>query len=225
MADKKELEKLVLRKIYNENNKGEYELVDDKTEKPDFIMKDLKSGDLFGVEVTNMYYNQFSAMLKQKPEVVYDMLKNGIYRKAQGILNKHQLYIEFNNSWHYIGNTIGESFKKYDDYINALVNTIQEKNKKAKDYNKSLNYCELFINDRENFLEFKNVNQLSYLENSKKLLKVINDSPFKRIYFFTIIDKKEMLLVLGDMFSGPLSVSEKEMIQHKKHMSQLYKNS
>ena len=225
MKDKKELEKQVLNKIYNDGNKSEYALIDDKTEKPDFIMKDLKNGELFGVEVTDMYYNQFSAMLKQKPEVVYDMLKNGIYRKAQGILNKQQLYIELGNSWHYIGDTIDEAFKKYDDYINALVTTIQEKNKKIMNYNKDLSYCELFINDKENFLAFKNVGQLAYLEKSEKLNKVMNNSPFKRIYFFTIIDRKEMLLLVGDIHTGPLSISKKEMNQHKKYMSELYKKT
>ncbi len=211
MTDKKEKEKIVLRYIYNEKNEDKYELIDNNSEQPDFIIKDLNTGGLFGVEVTDMYYDRFSAMLKEKPGVIADMLKKGIYRNAIGVLNKHQLYIELNNSWHYIGETIGEKFKKYDDYIDALVKTIEEKNEKEKNYNKNLKYNELFINDKENYLAFKNTKQLACLENSEKLLKAINNSPFKRIYFFTIVDKNNMLLLVGDTSTGPLAISEQDM--------------
>ena len=57
MEEKKEKEKIILKKIYNEKNKSKYMLVDDTSEKPDFIMRNLKNGDIFGVEVTNMYYD------------------------------------------------------------------------------------------------------------------------------------------------------------------------
>lgn len=222
MVEKKEKEKIVLRKIYNEKNKNEYKLIDDTSEKPDFIMKNLKNDDVFGVEVTNMYYDEFSARLKEIPNYVGEMIKNGIPRKATGILNKHQLYIEIDKSWHYIGETIGESFKKYDDYINALINTINTKSVKAKKYNNSLKYIELFINDRENYLAFKDVKHLSYLENSEELKQAINKSPFKRIYFFTVVNRKEMLLLVGDLTTGLLSITDKEMNEHQKYMNQLF---
>ena len=223
MDEKKEKEKIILKKIYNEKNKNKYRLVDDTAEKPDFTMEDLKNGDIFGVEVTNMYYDEFSARLKEIPNYIGEMLKNGIPRKATGILNKHQLYIEIDKSWHYIGDTIGESFKKYDDYIDALVNTINTKSIKAKKYNNKLKYIELFINDKENYLTFKNIKHLAYLEKSEKLWQVINKSPFKRIYFFTIVDRKEMLLLIGDTKTGPLSITAEEMNKHQKYMKELLK--
>ena len=225
MDEKKQKEKTILKKIYNEKNENQYKLIDDKSEKPDFIIKDLNNNELFGVEVTNMYYDQFSARLKEIPNYVEDMLENGIPRKAEGILNKHQLYVELNDSWHYIGDTIGESFKKYDDYIEALIRTIKEKNYKSKNYNKDLKYYELFINDRENFLAFKSIKHLAYLEKSEELRKVINDSPFRRIYFFTIIDKKDMMLLVGDTTSGPLKISESDIKEHINYMNQLFENT
>ena len=91
MDEKKEKEKTILKKIYNDKNKKQYALIDDTSERPDFIMKDLNNNELFGVEITNMYYDQFSARLKEIPNCVEDMLKNGIPRKAQGILNEREL--------------------------------------------------------------------------------------------------------------------------------------
>ena len=223
MEEKKEKEKIILKKIYNEKNKSKYMLVDDTSEKPDFIMRNLKNGDIFGVEVTNMYYDEFSARLKEIPNYIGEMLKNGIPRKATGILNKHQLYIKIDKNWHYIGDTIGESFKKYDDYINALVYTINKKSIKAKKYNNNLKYIELFINDKENYLTFKSVKHLAYLEKSEKLWQAINKSPFKRIYFFTIVDRQEMLLLTGDTKTGPLGITAEEMQAHKNYMKELYK--
>ena len=176
MKDKKQMEKIILRKVYNEKNKKKYKLVDEKSERPDFIIEDLNNKEIFGVEITNMYYDEFSARLKEIPNYVGEMLKNGIPRKAEGILTNHQIYANIDGKWIYIGDTIGETFKNYDDYINALVDTINIKSVKAKKYNSDLNYIELFINDKENYLAFKNVKHLAYLEKSEKLKQAIKKS-------------------------------------------------
>ena len=108
-------------------------------------------------------------------------------------------------------------------YIDALVNTINTKSIKAKKYNNKLKYIELFINDKENYLTFKNIKHLAYLEKSEKLWQAINKSPFKRIYFFTIVDRKEMLFLVGDTKTGPLSITDEEMNKHQKYMKELLK--
>ena len=221
MDIKKIKEEQILKKVYNEKNKNLYKLIDNNSEKPDFILKDIKNGDKFGVEITNMYYNEFSARLHEIPNCVNIMLENGIPRRAEGILKKHQLYVEFENSWRYIGDTIGQSFKKYDDYINALINVINKKTMKAKKY-KTLDYLELFIYDKEQYLAFKKIEHLAYLENSEKLKRAINDSPFRRIYFFTVVDKKEMLLLVGDLNSGPLGISDMELKIHREYMEKIF---
>lgn len=220
MNEKKIEEKQILEKIYNNKNENLYKVIDSVSEKPDFILKDLISDELFGVEITNMFYNEFSARL-QIPENVNMMLKNGIPRKAEGVLARHKIYINIENSWHYIGDTIGQSFKDYDDYINAIINTINVKTVKAKKY-KKLDYIELFIYDNENYLRFKKIEDLKYLEGSEKLKNAISNSPFKRIYFFTIVNNYSMLLLNGDISSGPLAISDEKLEIHKNYMKNLF---
>lgn len=217
MLDKKEEEFKTLKKIYNDNIR--YNIIE--SEKPDFIVKDLKYEEEFGVEITELYYNQSSARLQKIPNYTYELLKNGIPRNDQGILNVQQIYISINNKWEYLGDTIGQKFKKYDDYIEAIVNTIITKTKKAKDY-KKLKYLELFIEDKERYLQFKKISDLKYLENSEKLNKAISSSLFKRIYLFTIIDKMEILLIIGDIHSGALYTNENDIKKHQAFMKKIF---
>lgn len=213
---KKEEELEILNKVYNETNG----YVITSSEKPDFILE--KDGEKFGVEITKLYYNTSSARLKEIPDYTYKLLRNGIPRNDQGILNPHMIFVSVDGAWKYLGDTIGEKFKTYDDYISALVRLIKNKTEKAKDYQK-LDYLELFVDDRERYLFFKDISELKYLEQSPELLEVLKDSPFKRIYIFTIIDKKSFLLIKGDLTSGPFQVSEETMVAHQKYMADIYK--
>lgn len=221
--EKKELERKILEKVYNKTNEKIYKIIDNNSEKPDFVLKDLKSNELFGVEITKLYYNESSARLKEIPNYTHKLLQNGIPRKDKGILNPHQIYISINNEWVYFGETIGQSFKKYDDYIDALIRIIKDKTEKAKAY-KKLDYIELFIEDKENYLFFKDIADTEYLEKSRKLQEAINKSPFKRIYIFTIINKQECLKLVGDLSSGPLYESEERLIEQRKKLEEIYKN-
>lgn len=222
-VEKKTQELKILEKVYNSTNNNLYKIIDDKSEKPDFILKDLKNNEEFGVEITKMYYNQSSARLKEISNYVSKLLNNGIPRKDQGILSPHQIYISVNDEWIYFGDTIGQSFKKYNDYVDALIRVINEKKEKAKNY-KKLDYLELFIVDKENYLFFKKIGDLEYLEKSEKLKDAINKSPFRRIYLFTIIDKQEFLMIVGDLHSGPLCVSQEKIKQQKEYMEKIYEN-
>lgn len=214
-------EQKILERVYNKTNKDKFKIIDYNSEKPDFVLEDLSTKEQFGVEITDMYYSQYSAMLKEIPNFISDSLNNGIPRRAQGELNVHQLYVDINNKWTYLGDTIGHKFKKYDDYINRLIETINLKGEKAKKY-KKLDYFELFIDDKEKYLFFKNINELSYLEKSSKLIEAILNSPYKRIYFFTVINRENVLLIFGDLSSGPLLINHKEFIKHKEYMNALY---
>lgn len=219
--EKKDKEKVILRRIYNKKNDNLYELLEDKGEKPDFILKDIKTNEKFGVEVTKLYYNQSTARLKEIPNYETKLLKNGIPRKDKDTLGRHQIYVSINNNWVYLLDRIGHKFGKYDDYIDKLVSIINNKTKKAKNY-QSLTYLELFIDDREDFFNFKNISELKKLDESEEIWNAIEKSPFRRIYLFTIIGQQKMLKIFGDVHSGPLYVGEEVLKKHKEFMDKLY---
>lgn len=214
---KKQNEYKILSKIYN--NSSRY--VIESCEQPDFIIFDKKTNKKFGVEITELYYSSSSAKLKNIPNFVKDCLENGIPRKDQKILSEHLIYMDVNNEWYHIGETIGEKFKTADDYVNAIINTITIKDGKMNKYRTS-DYCELFIQDKENYFFFKEIKKLKELCDSAKLIECINNSKFERIYLFTIVNKQEMLLVFGNVEEGPLAVNKNDLKNHKDYIKSLF---
>lgn len=219
MDEKKKEEYNIVKRIYSD---VEYDI--EFSEKPDFIINKKGEKDKFGVEVTELFYSQSSARLKKIPYYSLKLLKEGIPRKDQGILGEHELYIKDGDEWVYLGKKIDQSFKNYDDYINAIANTIIIKTKKAKSY-KRLKYYELIIEDQEKFLFFKQIRDIEYLEKSKIIQDAIDKSPFKRIYLFTIINKRKVLSIMGDIYSGPLYKNYEEIEKHREYMEELFKKN
>lgn len=213
----KKIEELsVIERIYKEDDGYLIE----SSEQPDFIVSKSKNNK-FGVEVTKLYYNLSSGLLHEKPELKRKFLKNGIPRKNKKDLGIHKIFVSIDGSYHYLTDDIGLDYKKYDDYIDALVRTIDEKNYKAKKY-QELDYYELFIDDKENFLFWKDKKEIELLLNSEKLKMVIQNSPYKRIYLFTYINQEETLTIFGDVTSGPLGVSKEEILQQQQYFKKLF---
>lgn len=218
MANKiEELE--LINKVYN---KKDY--IIKESEQPDFIIKKKGEKKEFGVEVTKLYYSQSSAKLKIYPKYREKFLKEGIPRKDQGYLGIHQLYIQYEGQWVHIGDTIDQSFKSYDDYIDAIISTIEVKNKKIKNYQK-LDYYELFIDDKEQYLQFKNMKEFQKMWQSKKLQEVYNKTPYKRIYFFTVIDGRQVMYMMGELLDGPLDLKQDMLEKQKEYFNKLFKSS
>lgn len=79
---KKSVEKGILHVIYNPN---EYDIIE--FEQPDFILED-KNGNEFGVEITQLYLDESSARLKNKPNYLEDIIQNNkLDKRDVGILN------------------------------------------------------------------------------------------------------------------------------------------
>ena len=214
---KKQNEYKVLSKIYNDSNR----YIIKTCEQPDFIIFDTKTKNNFGVEITDLYYSTSSAKLKNIPNFVGDCLKNGIPKKDQKRLSKQLIYVDIDNRWQYLGDTVGEKFKTIDDYTNALINTITIKDKKMNKYHFN-DYCELFIQDKENYFFFKEIKKLKELYDNVNLNNCIKYSKFERIYLFTVINKHEVLLIFGNVEKGPLAVNETKLKIHKDYMKSLF---
>lgn len=63
---------------------------------------------------------------------------------------------------------------------------------------------------------------MEYLEKLKKSQDAINDLSFKRIYLFTIVNKKDILRIV---VLGPLFESKEKLKKHKKYMEEIFKNN
>jgi len=72
------------------------------------------------------------------------------------------------------------------------------------------------------FSEYTDRKKLKELYNSDKIIECINNSKFERIYLFTIVNKREMLLVFGNVEEGPLAVNKNDLKKHKDYMKLLF---
>lgn len=185
---KKDNEKIILNKIYNTNILNIIE-----TEEPDFIIE--SKNEIFGVEITEFYYNESTARLinyNGYKEKILNSKDNSILDKSDiGKITRKELYIynEKENNWIFLKNYIGiryseneemNVFPNYKEVENKIINIIDKKNNKAKKYQK-LKYLELIIQDKEGIKQA----YLKELSTSKKIITAIKKSKFKRLYIIT----------------------------------------
>lgn len=186
---KKNEEYNVVKKIY-QNEKCNIE----DSEEPDFIIK--TETEKFGVEVTEYYYNESSARLKNYNGYIEKILRNSydetLDKRDVGMIEKHRLYIKNleTNKYDFLTDMVAIRYNttykigqlpEFKDVEKQIIEIIGRKTKKAEHYNKQLEYLELFINDKENYILY----HIKELINSKKILDVVIKSKFKRVYIFS----------------------------------------
>ncbi len=96
MNKKKNFEYIIVSTIYNENEYKYNEINGEKQEKPDFILR-RNNGIEFGVEVTELYYNETSARLKKRPKYVEDIKRGEIDKRDIKLLHVNSLYLDIGN--------------------------------------------------------------------------------------------------------------------------------
>lgn len=196
---KKHKEFLILSKIYTKD-RIEIHIF----EMPDFILK--SSNETFGVEITEYYYNETSARLKNIEGYTRRILKSDsnkvLDKRDIDFLKKGKLYIkdEKVDKYIFLTDTIQLKYSnsyewgelpKYIDFEKQIINIIESKNEKAKNYyKKGLDYLELFIDDREGYMK----NHLEEINNSVEILNEVTKSNYKRVYIIS----ENYLLVIGE---------------------------
>ena len=212
--NKKNKELLVLKEIYHDDK-----VIITESECPDFIINGID--EKFGVEVTNYYYNESSARLKNKPgyfESIINSPDNTILtQRDKGIITKQTIYVKEpdDDKYKFLLDSVGVKYNGnydyginpiYEDVEKQLIDRINEKSVKANDYQK-LDYYELFIQDRENYFAMDSQRQLKF-SNFKALLDDVEKSNYRRAYIFSekvlcsIGDKPNENLIKCEMFNG-----------------------
>ena len=141
---KKHKEYLVLKKIYNKDN-----LTIESTESPDFI---IESGfDKFGVEITEYYYNESSARLKNYEGYSEKILKSKsddvLDKRDKDYIKKTTLFIKDpkDNVYKFLTHTIQLRYNEYydvgelpqfKDVESQIINIIETKDNKSIHYKK-----------------------------------------------------------------------------------------
>lgn len=182
---KKDRELQILKKIYNSDK-----IAIKDHEQPDFV---IETGNVkFGVEVTEFYLNESVARLINYPgykERILNSKDNSVLDKNDiGVLSRHEMYILDKNddkykflfdfvAVKYDDNLNFNSRPSYEFIENKIIEIINIKNEKSKNYDK-FNYNELIIQSMEMISE-EYINKLSL---SEKILDAVDKSSFKRMY-------------------------------------------
>lgn len=182
---KKDRELQILKKIYNSNK-----IVIKDHEQPDFVIEVDKV--TFGVEITEFYLNESVARLINYPgykERILNSKDNSVLDKNDiGVLSRHEMYIldKTDDKYKFLFDFVAV---KYDDNLNfnskpsyefienKIIEIINTKNEKSKDYD-TFDYNELIIQSMEMISE-EYINKLSLSEN---VLDAVDKSSFKRMY-------------------------------------------
>jgi hypothetical protein len=156
-------------------------------EKPDFHLRH-KSGHLFGVEITDFFYNESSARSKLIPGYMTQILTSGTYRHKADITElplKDAKYKSKNGSEEKLVKVIFSESKKFIDVLSSLNRTISQKNRSFHKYPKKFNHINLVIYDRENCLESLEEDKFFIIFLHKEITDLIRCSPYREIYFIT----------------------------------------
>jgi hypothetical protein len=156
-------------------------------EKPDFHLRH-KSGHLFGVEITDFFYNESSARSKLIPGYMAQILTSGTYRHKADITAlplKDAKYKSKNGTVEKPVKVIFNESKKFIDVLSSLNRTISQKSRSFRKYPKKFNHINLVIYDRENCLESLEEEKFFIIFLNNGIANHIGLSPYREIYFIT----------------------------------------
>lgn len=181
--NKKKIDELnIIRKIYPE---PDYEVVK-SLENPDFILKDHKSKDIFGVEVTRYYDTSTSGRFKNIPHYSEKLInKKFVHKEDIGILNviEDMVKIDDDGSEIPLPKGVMRELPQSPVRIRVLQELVAGKNKKFFKYDHSIKNIDLLIYDSGDLiagLEIQKSQILNYLRKQELANTLV--SPFRRIH-------------------------------------------
>lgn len=196
MGDKKITERKILRTYYSESD---YDIVTN-SENPDFILRKISDGAIFGVEVTQYFDTPTSGRFKNIPNYVSRLLSGQfIHKDDVGSLKViDTIYkIEADGSELPLSAGVLRELPRSSDRIEALKKVVAEKNSKFSLYNKNLDRIDLLIYDSGDLvagIERQKFEVLSDLYKQEKANTLV--SPFKQIVLVINSPESESITIL-----------------------------
>jgi len=167
-----------------------------RNERPDFRLKYKYLKNYFGVEVTEFYFDETSARLKNIPEYLDDLLndKKYLHKKDRKALEIEKVTIISKN-----GENKGEpeavihKLPSLSSCQEKIIQIINDKNKKYYEYDKTLQHINLIIYDSEGFLFRIRTKDFYNIIYTRNIIESIITSNFREIYFITRVEKDKRI--------------------------------
>ena len=157
------------------------------TEKPDFTVKNA-DGE-FGVEITEFYFSQSEARIKNIPGYFQEILEGKKYRHKDDAvpLDVAEITVQPGDNRRPNFNVKGivRQLPRFDEYIKKISELIEQKNKRFKNYITGLNHVNLIIFDNEPRLVGAPKNTFHHLFFQPELEKALMNADFREIFFVT----------------------------------------
>jgi hypothetical protein len=204
--DKKQIERDILSLVYENNKYGQ--IVD--SERPDFRIKNKGFDIPFGVEITEFYFSQSNARIRNIPDYFTEILDSDQYRHKDDkkILEVVEFEI-FAPDGTSKGKTRGvfQEAPPPNEYVEMIRSAILNKEQKFKEYAQDLAHINLLIFDTEHRFQTVPVSQFFRNFFTPQLKDTLYSSNFREIFLITILEKSrkiylplKMLLLLANFY-------------------------
>lgn len=158
-----------------------------KTEEPDFIVTDLSTRQIFGVEVTEFFLEECNARLKNIPNYIEEIIIDKSYRNKgdKRKLPVHEITINPDTQKSRNSNVIITDYPSKDELGRKIGALITNKDSKIVNYQKQAASLFLIIYDNESCLDSGNPFKIHLSIYGLDLIKALLNSKFEEIFFIT----------------------------------------
>lgn len=203
----KYMEELILKSVYDKGQIAEIIA----TEQPDFMIRNNNENSFWGVEVTEFYFSESNARLRNIDNYYSEIFDGQRYRHKDDIETlrlQEMTYIPTNKKEKKQIKGIIQELPKPNEYVNMVADVIEKKNIRFNSYNKNLTHINLIILDTESRLFGLKAKDLSGYFVSSAFRETIYTSSFREIFLVTKIEDNRgvfvplvLLILLGELYA------------------------
>lgn len=196
---KKQLEKIILRNVYSDSI---YNIIEE--EEPDFILANPKSNIKFGVEITDLYWSESNARLKNIPNYTIELLNKQPYRHKDDFINIKIDTVKFknpNNNEEFETIAVIQEFPPIDVFLDAFIKSLEKKESKFPRYiEKPINHVNLIINENGNYFNLISIKEFYKTFFTPDIIKKLIKTPFREIFLLTQIEEEKYYIYLKSIY-------------------------
>ena len=176
------------------------------TEEPDFKVKNA-NGE-FGVEITEFYFSQSEARLKNIPDYFKEILDEKKYRHKDDFVplevKEFTVIPNDNRSPSFKVEGLMQKLPEMNEYVTKISELIENKNRRFNNYIRGLSHVNLIIRDYEHRLVGVPKDKFHYVFFQPQLEKVLMNADFREIFLITQLGEfdssKEVYIPLKMLF-------------------------